>query len=144
MKLLVDTNIVLDFLLEREPFFQETRLLFEARGSERIIIYVTPITVANIFEIAKLHTQSLELAKQATAITLATLEVCLLDHAVLQLASFELALASPTPDFEDAVKIACVLSQGLDAIVARNAKFSHPSVPVWSVNDVIQRARIID
>lgn len=144
MKLLVDTNIVLDFLLEREPFFQQSKLLFEATKDKRIIIYVTPITVANLFEIAKLHTQDLERAKEVTAITLATLEICLLDHAVLQLASFELALASPTPDFEDAVKIACVLSQGLDAIVARDPKFSHPSVAALSVNDVLERISIPD
>jgi len=103
---------------------------------------VTPLTVANLFEIAKLHTQDFERAKQATAIILATLEICLLDHAVLQLASFELALASPNSDFEDAIQIACVLSQGLDAIVARDPKFSHPSVAVFSVKEILQKISI--
>jgi len=35
-------------------------------------------------------------------------------------------------------------AQGLDAIVTRNAKFAHPSVAIWSVNDVIQRSGVID
>ncbi|ANV85044.1 hypothetical protein AWQ21_12065 [Picosynechococcus sp. PCC 7003] len=30
MKILVDTNIILDFLLQREPFFQDAELLFQA------------------------------------------------------------------------------------------------------------------
>ena len=30
MKVLIDTNIILDFLLEREPFFLDAEILFQA------------------------------------------------------------------------------------------------------------------
>ncbi|MCC5632816.1 PIN domain-containing protein [Nostoc sphaeroides CHAB 2801] len=33
MRVLVDTNIVLDYLLEREPFLQDAEALFEAIAS---------------------------------------------------------------------------------------------------------------
>lgn len=34
MRVLIDTNIVLDFLLQREPFFQDAELLFQAIDAE--------------------------------------------------------------------------------------------------------------
>ena len=37
MRVLIDTNILLDFLLQREPFFQNADLLFQAIDSDRIL-----------------------------------------------------------------------------------------------------------
>ena len=37
MRVLVDTNIVLDFLLQREPFSQDADLLFQAIDSGQVI-----------------------------------------------------------------------------------------------------------
>ena len=34
MRVLVDTNIILDFLLEREPFVHQATLLFQKIASE--------------------------------------------------------------------------------------------------------------
>jgi predicted nucleic acid-binding protein len=47
------------------------------------------------------------------------MEICPVDRSVL-----ELALASTTSDFEDALQIACASIQGLDAIVTRDAELS--------------------
>lgn len=63
MRALVDTNIILDFLLEREPFFQSAELLFQAIGTGQIIGYVTATTLTDIFYIARRHTQSTEQAR---------------------------------------------------------------------------------
>ncbi len=41
MRVLVDTNIMLDALLEREPFFGDARALMEAIDSGQIVGYVT-------------------------------------------------------------------------------------------------------
>jgi predicted nucleic acid-binding protein len=49
VKVLIDTNIVLDFLLQREPFFQDAELLFQKIDSGRIVGYVTATTLTDIF-----------------------------------------------------------------------------------------------
>jgi predicted nucleic acid-binding protein len=49
VKVLVDTNIVLDFLLQREPFFQDAELLFQAIDAGEIVGYVTATTLTDIF-----------------------------------------------------------------------------------------------
>ncbi|MEH1936368.1 MAG: PIN domain-containing protein [Nostoc sp.] len=132
MRVLVDTNIILDFLLEREPFLHDAELLFQAIASRQILGYATATTLTDIFYIARRHTQNIERARQAVAITLAAIEICAVDRSVL-----EIALASATSDFEDAVQIACALVHGLDAIVTRDADFFTASIPVLSISQVL-------
>jgi predicted nucleic acid-binding protein len=63
MRVLVDTNIILDDFLEREPFVEDATALMEAIESERIVGYVTATTLTNIFYIARRQTRSIELAR---------------------------------------------------------------------------------
>ncbi|GCL37891.1 MULTISPECIES: PIN domain-containing protein [Sphaerospermopsis] len=65
MRVLVDTNIVLDFLLQREPFSQDAELLFQAIDSGQVVGYVTATTLTDIFYISRKHTLSIEQARQA-------------------------------------------------------------------------------
>jgi predicted nucleic acid-binding protein len=134
VRVLVDTNVILDFLLEREPFFHDVEALFQEIASGQIIGYATATTLTDVFYIARRHTQSIERARQVIAITLSAMEICPVDRSVL-----ELALASTTSDFEDAVQIACASVQGLDAIVTRDAELSTTLVPVLSVSQVLQQ-----
>ncbi|MEH1768381.1 type II toxin-antitoxin system VapC family toxin [Nostoc sp.] len=60
MKVLIDTNIVLDFLLQREPFFQDAELLFQEIDSSRVVGYVTATTLTDIFYISRRHTRSID------------------------------------------------------------------------------------
>ena len=86
MKVLIDTNIILDFLLKREPFFQEAETLFEAISFQQIIGYVTATTLTDIFYIANRQTQSLERATEAVGLVLGVLEVCPVNRTTLELA----------------------------------------------------------
>ncbi|HEY9752365.1 MAG TPA: PIN domain-containing protein, partial [Coleofasciculaceae cyanobacterium] len=44
MRVLIDTNIILDFLLEREPFLHDVEALFQEIASGQIIGYATATT----------------------------------------------------------------------------------------------------
>ncbi|MDS3862026.1 PIN domain-containing protein [Thermosynechococcaceae cyanobacterium BACA0444] len=139
MRVLVDTNIILDFLLERAPFFIDAEALFQEIASGEIISYATATTLTDIFYIARRHTQSIERARQVIEITLSAMEICPVDRSAL-----ELALTSTTLDFEDAVQIACASTQSLDAIVTRDAYFSTSLVPVLSVSQVLQKLATLE
>ncbi|MGB7442495.1 MAG: PIN domain-containing protein [Coleofasciculaceae cyanobacterium] len=135
MRALIDTNIVLDYLLEREPFLQDADALFQAIGSEQVIGYVTATTLTDIFYIARRQTQSVERARQVVSTTLAVMEICPVNRAVL-----EVALTSGLKDFEDAVQISCAIAQSLEAIVTRNTQdFSNATVPVLSVSQLLEQ-----
>lgn len=133
MRALLDTNIVLDFLLQREPFFQDTEQLFEAIVSGKVVGHVTATTLTDIFYIARRHTHSIDQARQAVSATLTAMEVCPIDRAIL-----EAALTSQITDFEDAVQIFSSVAQRLDAIVTRDTRdFANSPVPVLSVQELL-------
>lgn len=135
MRVLIDTNILLDFLLQREPFRQDAEELFQAIDSGQIIGYVTATTLTDIFYIARRHTRSIEQARQAVLETLIVMVICPVNRAIL-----ESALASSIADFEDAVQIACAVSQGLEAILTRDTQdFANSTIPVLSVRQLLEQ-----
>ena len=134
MRVLVDTNILLDDFLERETFLEDAAALMEAIESERIVGYVTATTLTNIFYIARRQTRSIELARQAVSETLTLMEVCLVDRAIL-----EAAFASNLRDFEDAVQLACAIASRLDAIITRKAQdFAGATLPILSTSELLE------
>ncbi len=135
MRVLIDTNILLDFLLQREPFFQDAELLFDAIDSGLVVGNVTATTLTDIFYIAQKHTRSIEQARQAVAEILTAMTICPVDRAVL-----ESAFNSGLTDFEDAVQIFCAVAQGLDAILTRDKRgFVSSPVPVLSIGALLQQ-----
>lgn len=136
MRVLIDTNIILDFLSPREPFFQDASLLFQAIDTEEITGYVAATTLTDIFYISRKHTKSTEKARQVIFDVLTILIICPTDRTVL-----ESAFNSGLTDFEDAVQIFSAVAQSLDAIATRDAKgFLSSPIPVYSVQQLLQQA----
>ncbi|MEQ9622495.1 PIN domain-containing protein [Coleofasciculus chthonoplastes] len=137
MRVLLDTNIILDFFLEREPFFQLASEVFEAIAAERIEGLISASSATDIFYICKRQTQNLEQARQILTQTLTLLSVCPVDYTVLNT-----ALNSGLVDFEDAVQIACAVAQQVDAIVTRNPQdFQTTAVSIFTVSQLLEHFR---
>jgi len=135
VRVLIDTNIVLDFLLQREPFFQDAERLFQAIDTGQVVGYVTATTLTDIFYISRKHTRSVEQARQAVSETLIAMVICSVNRAVL-----ESAFGSGLADFEDAVQIFCAVAQGLDAILTRDTQgFLSSPVTVLSIQEFLQQ-----
>ena len=132
MNVLIDTNIILDFLLQREPFFLDADQLFQKIDAGDVVGYVTATTLTDIFYIARRQTGSINLAKQAITDILIALVVCPVDQIVL-----ETALTMSVNDFEDAVQIACALTQNLEAIVTHDSGLLHPLISTRTVQDIL-------
>jgi predicted nucleic acid-binding protein len=132
--ILLDTNVILDLFLEREPFVDSAALLWAAHESGYLTAYVSAITPVNLFYIARKF-KGREVAIQAVAELLATLPICTVDDVVLQA-----GLRAGFKDFEDAVQYASALSSRLDAIITRNsADYSAASLPVYSPMEYIEK-----
>jgi predicted nucleic acid-binding protein len=76
VRVLVDTNIALDFLLQREPFFQDAERLFQAIAAGQVVGYVTATTLTDIFYIARRQTRDTAQARQAVSATLIAMAIC--------------------------------------------------------------------
>ena len=121
--------------MQREPFFQDAELLFQAIDAGQLIGYVTATTLTDIFYISRKHTRSVEQARQAVLETLTAMVICPIDRAVL-----ESAFNSGLVDFEDAVQIFGAVAQGLDAILTRDNKgFLSSPIPVLSIQELLQQ-----
>jgi predicted nucleic acid-binding protein len=134
LRLLIDSPIILDFLLHRDPFLRDAEALIEAISSGLVVGYVTSATLTDIFTIAQHHTRSTDQAKEAVALVLALMEICPVNRAAL-----ELALASSDSHLDDAIQSASAITQGLDAIVTRDRTFTNPLIPVLSVAEALDR-----
>ncbi|HEY9873437.1 MAG TPA: PIN domain-containing protein [Candidatus Obscuribacterales bacterium] len=135
MRVLLDTNVILDFLLEREPFISDAETVFEAIQSQQIVGYVTATTLTDIFYIVRRETRSIDRARQAVIETLTAMEVCPVDGSIL-----ETAIASNISDFEDAVQLACAIANNLDAIITRDVRgFAEATLPILSAGELLER-----
>jgi len=133
MRVLLDTNIMLDFLLVREPFVNDADALFAAIESQRIEGFVTATTLTDIFYIVRRETRSIDRAREAVSRSMALMQICPVNRRIL-----EAAFASNLSDFEDAVQLACAIAQSLDAIVTRDPQgFAGASLPILSARELL-------
>lgn len=125
MRVLIDTNVVLDFLQEREPFVENAARLFERIDAGEIEEFIAATTITNIYYIVR-RAAGRAVAQDAITQVLSDLNVCTIDLGVL-----EQALASNFEDFEDAVQYACAVVYTVDAIVTRDAAgFVNAEIPL--------------
>ena len=96
MQILVDTNVLLDALLAREPFVADAAFLLEAIESGQVIGFISATTVTDVHYLVRRQTQSPEAAMIAVTRLLALMEICTVDRGVL-----EQALTLNFRDFED-------------------------------------------
>lgn len=134
MRVLLDTNVILDVLLNRAPWVSEAKAVWQAHADGQITGYMTATTITDIFYLAR------RLTDRATARTtvrtcLDTFEICEVNRSVLEQAQ---TLAGN--DFEDNVQIACANLAGLDAIVTRNTvDFKTATMSVFTPAELLAR-----
>jgi predicted nucleic acid-binding protein len=131
-KVLLDTNILLDVLLFREPWVKQASVIWQANDEEKISCYVTDSTITDIFYIAHRAIKA-EAVREAIDTCLKSFEVCLVDRNAL-----EQALQLSGNDFEDNLQIVCATINGLDVIVTRdNSGFQAATIPVLSPDEFL-------
>ena len=127
MRVLFDTNVVLDVLLERAPWHTEAQALWQAGDDGRLQAYLTATTLTDIYYVAR-RLASLEQARAAVQVCLEAFEIVPVTRDTL-----ERGAQLSGSDFEDNVQIAGAESLALDAIVTRDAaSFRFSPVAVWS------------
>lgn len=134
MKVVFDTNIVLDVLLIREPYAQMSINLFDAVVSKEIEGYLCATTVTTIdYLVAK--RQDKQRARELVRRLLELFSVTEVNQAVL--AS---AVNSDFSDFEDAVLYQASCFAGVDSIVTRNGKdFKSALLPIFNPDELWQQ-----
>ena len=133
MKLLIDTNIILDFLLEREPFYDNSKEILKLCALKKFQGFITASSVTDIFYIV-------HKALKNTDETYKILTPILNIFEILNVTSNDVkkAFAVKAKDFEDCLMAECAKSNKLTGIVTRNYKdFQDFNVKLYSPENII-------
>lgn len=134
MRILLDTNVLLDFLLAREPFATDARAIWVACEQGRCTGYAAAMSITIIWYIGRRQVGAV-LARQYIDTMLTVLQICAIDATVLEAARLR-SLA----DFEDAVQTEAAIASGLELIVTRNgADFVGVPLPVLTPAEFLAR-----
>ncbi len=114
--LLVDTNVVLDVVLDRHPWAGDAAALLDAVEKGRAQGYFTGHAVTTVYYIVEKQ------RGHAVAATAVSDLLELLSVVPLGTADFQRALGLALNDYEDGVQAAACLHVGADYLVTRNPK----------------------
>jgi predicted nucleic acid-binding protein len=132
MRVLIDTNIVLDVLLNRKPFSDYSAAIFKYAEQGRIKAFLTSNSVTDIVYILR-KSYNMDVIRDNMMIMFGFIKI-------LNVSSGDIlkALDSNANDFEDAVIIQCASRMKADYIVTRNPKdFKSSSVRAVAAEEFV-------
>lgn len=132
----IDSDVILDLLLARQPFFSAATELFQHIQDGEIEGCVSPLIFSNLFYILRKERSGSEALAALRKLKL-LVRVVPVDEKVI-----DLALASAFTDFEDAIQYYSALTQDLDAFITRNkSDFKSAKIPVLTAAEYLQLYR---
>ena len=114
--ILLDTNVVIDMLVKREPFANDALEIFELIESGDVKAHVCATTVTTVDYLVTKFVGSAQSRK------LITFLMSLCDVADVSKRVLQAALDAPMSDFEDAVIAESAKASGIPTIITRNSK----------------------
>lgn len=116
MKILVDTNIFLDILLQRKPFFTDSQRVFKLVENQLVEGFIAPITINNIVYIARKSHQQDQIKNFIIAMS-DTFEICQMNSDTVRQAT-KLHFS----DFEDALQASMAAAHNCNFIITSNVR----------------------
>ena len=134
MRVLIDTNIVLDVLLNRQAFLGHSMAVLKTLLERKYRGFVAATTLTNMYYIVRRETGKTDEALTAVNKTLQWCEVAPVNRRVL-----DAARASGMKDFEDAVQAAAASDYGINTVVTRDKKgFTDSALKVYSPEEFLE------
>jgi predicted nucleic acid-binding protein len=137
MKALIDTNVILDALLARKPFYQAASAVLLAIAEEKCEGFITASSFTDLHYLIR---RELKDNGKTREILLGLLMVVgILD---VTGADCEKAFELPMPDYEDALQAHCAKRHKMDCIVTRNINhFAGSPVPAVSPDAFLKKLK---
>ncbi|MBR3046576.1 MAG: PIN domain-containing protein [Enterococcus sp.] len=134
MRLMIDTNIILDVLLEREPLYSTSKQVLTMCEEKKIYGFISATTATDIFYLIRKSLNSTDEAYQALGHILDIVKVLTVTNEDVNTAFIQKAR-----DFEDCLLATCAKSNKCDGIVTRNLKdFTTFDIKVFSPDEIIE------
>jgi predicted nucleic acid-binding protein len=133
-RLLLDTNIIIDLLAAREPFFHESATLLSLADNNFIEVHASALTYANTYYILSKQLKPDEAKKILRKLKL-IVHVLALSEKIIELSLND----SLFKDFEDALQYFSAQENEMDIIITRNLKdFQKSKLPVMTAGQFLK------
>jgi len=135
MNILLDTNVMMDILEEREPFYKDSVAVLKLISTINARCYFSASSAKDVFYLMKKHTGNLTLAKKAI-VTISKFAV----FCDTTKQDIQEALLSNIVDFEDAVLVAGAIRDNMDFVITRNVRdFANSTVLTITPTDFLRQ-----
>lgn len=135
-KVFFDTDIVLDILTKREPFYNSAAKVFTLAAEKKIDAYVSPVLIANLFYILRK-----QLGREEALLAIRKLRllarVVPVDEEIV-----DFVMASGFKDIEDGFQYYSALRQKIGILLTRNTKdFMGKEIAIMNCDEFLEYAR---
>lgn len=131
-RLFLDTNVMLDLLGERKPFYYSVAQMASLADHGKIQLTASSLSYATAYYIVSKYERS-DIVKDKLRKFKILSQISDLNEIVV-----EKALNSDFKDFEDALQYHCALHSNCHFIITRNGKdFKHSNIPVMTADEYL-------
>jgi predicted nucleic acid-binding protein len=126
--LFIDTDIIIDFLVDRKPFSREAAIIFTLIEQKKLMGSASALTFSNLYYVLRKF--------ESHRKVIARLESLAKIVGILKVEELTIrnALVSEFLDFEDSIQYFCAIdNKKIDIIITRNIKdYKHSEIPVMT------------
>lgn len=134
MKTLIDTNVILDVLCNRQDFVDDSLKVFKYCEANQITGYISALSIPNIVYIMRKELDSGKIKEILTTLTSIFTVVDLRESDLLKAADMDFS------DYEDALQSVCAARAKVNFIVTRNIKdFKNSTIPAIKPSELFDR-----
>ena len=134
LKILLDTNIILDVLADRAPFSDVAMEIFKLCELRRVEGVIYALSIPNLVYVMRRELGRNQIAEVLQKLT------ALFEIADMKADDLRKAAALPIADYEDALQSVCAQRIGADYIVTRNLKdFQGSSITAIKPSELLER-----
>ena len=131
-RIFLDTNVILDLLGERVPFFDSIAKVATLADQKKLAIIVSPLSFTTIDYVLNKYESSESVLNKLRKFKIIC-EVCEVNEETI-----DKALNSNFKDFEDAVQYFTALQSNCSIIITRNGKdFKNSTIPIMTAEEYL-------
>lgn len=132
--LFLDTNIAIDLLSKREPFYDAAAILFTLGDRKQVKLYISSLSFSTIYYLLR---RQIGAEKAMDVLQRFRMLVHILP---VKDTTVDKALNSDFTDFEDAIQYYSAIENGIKVIITRNVKdYKASTVPVITPDEFLKK-----
>lgn len=134
--LFIDTDVIIDFLIDRKPFSREAAIIFTLIEQKKLKGYASSLTFSNLYYVLRKFESHTKVISKLDSLS-KLLVVLKVDDQIIRN-----AISSVFLDFEDSIQYYCAADyKKIEVIITKNTKdYKNSEFPVMTPGDFLKTA----